>query len=438
MVMDIEKQKRIIQAVIHKNILLILSLVIAVPTISSALPKGTIRVSTNSDSADASSYSLQPTISSNGRFIVYTSEANNLLEGETIVGKFMIYDVVTGINEILFKNAGDEVPDGSYNEVAAVSNNGRFVMISTEGSNLDPSDTDDSTDAYLIDRKTGTYQLISQSDSGTEITSPCYGLDVSNNGRFALFMCDGDGVVAEDNNNHRDIFLFDRRLEQMLWVSQSPGIERDDCNAGSLSLSTNAKYVLFSCAQTGTSNSNISLFRFNRITGVTVTVSINADGSPSEGVVGRHGITGDGKRAIFSFDKPMTPQDSNSIENIYLRDIAAGTTELLVMGLDEQLPDQETIFGSLTMNGRYITYASDATNLDDLPDTGYTDIYRYDTATKKSLRISINNSNVPGNGNTLWSSISTSGKRVAFSTVASNLHFNDGNLVSDVFVRILK
>lgn len=422
----------------YNKVLALLGLVILAPTGSSALPKETRRVSTNSDNADASSYSLQPTISSNGRYVVYTSEADNLIDGETVVGKFMIYDVVTGLNQILFKNSGEEVPDGSYHEVAAVSNNGRFVMISTEADNLDPSDTDGLSDAYLVDRKEGTYHLISQSNSGAEITSPCYGLDITNNGRFALFMCDGDGIVPEDTNNRRDVFLLDRHLNKILWVSQSPGIERDDCNAGNLSLSNHAKYILFSCAESDTANSNILLFRINRSNGVTIPVSINSDGTSSEGIVGRHGITGSGKKAIFSFDKPMTPEDTNSLANIYIRDIAKGTTELLVMGIGGELPDQDTIFMSLTNSGRYITYASDATNLDDLADTGYTDIYRYDTVAKKSLRISINDSGVPGNANGSWSSISNNGRRIAFNTSASNLHFNDSNLDNDVFVRILQ
>lgn len=421
-----------------KKLFILLNIIFLTPAFANPLPKETRRVSTNTDNADASGPSLLPTISGNGRFIVYPSEADNLIYGPPEIGKFMLYDITTGLNQILFKGYSGEVPDGPYNEVASVSFSARYVLISTQGNNVDPADADNAVDAYLIDKTSGTSQLISQTITGDQITSPCYGLDVTDSGRFVLFSCDGDGIIPEDTNNRRDIFLLDRNLNQITWVSKPPGISRDDCNAGSLSLSKNAKFTLFSCSVSGSSNSNIKLFRYNRITGATIPVSVNSDGTPSNGVVGRHGITEDGKKVIFSFDNSMTPSDNNLLTNIYLRDITAKKTTLLVTGIGGQLPDQDTIFRSLTPDGRYITFASNASNLDNRTDTGYYDIYRFDVVTKKSLRLSINNFGTPGNGNGSWSSISNSGRRITFNSSANNLHLNDSDNDSDVFVRILK
>lgn len=420
------------------KLFILLNIVFLTPNLANGLPKETRRVSTNTDNADATGPSLLPTISGNGRLIIYTSEADNLIYGPPEIGKFMVYDITNGLNQILFKGYTGAVPDGLYNEVASVSFSARYVLISTQGNNVDTSDSDSAVDAYLIDRISGTRQLVSQTTTGTQVTSPCYGLDLTDSGRFVLFSCDGDGIIPEDTNNRRDVFLLDRNLNQISWVSAFPGISRDDCNAGSLSLSKNGKFTLFSCSVSGSSNSNIKLFRYNRITGVTIPISINSDGTTSNGVVARHGITEDGRKAIFSFDKSMTPSDNDLLTNIYLRDIAAKKTNLLVTGIGGQLPDQDTIFRSLTPDGRYITFASNASNLDNLADTGYSDIYRFDSVTKKSLRLSINNFGTPGNGNGSWSVISNSGRRIAFSSSANNLHLNDSDNDSDVFVRILK
>ena len=95
----------------------------------------------------------------------------------------------------------------------------------------------------------------------------------------------------------------------------------------------------------------------------------------------------------------------------------------------------------ISADGRVIVFSSDATNLDDLADNGFDDVYVHfwDDAEKRSTqRISVGHdaegNPVPGNGDSNHARVSADGRMVVFSSAASNMVENDNNNASDVFV----
>ena len=59
----------------------------------------------------------------------------------------------------------------------------------------------------------------------------------------------------------------------------------------------------------------------------------------------------------------MDPEDPNVIGDIYVRDLVAGTTELISRGLNDQPANDNSHYPVLSSNGRFIAYHSHASNL---------------------------------------------------------------------------
>src|SRR5690606_34405118 len=89
---------------------------------------------------------------------------------------------------------------------------------------------------------------------------------------------------------------------------------------------------------------------------------------------------------------------------------------------------------SLSADGRYITFSSDATNLIANDTNNQTDIFVFDMATEQIERVSIASDGTEANYYSAHPTISMNGRYIAFASEASNLVLNDTNGLPDFFV----
>ena len=94
----------------------------------------------------------------------------------------------------------------------------------------------------------------------------------------------------------------------------------------------------------------------------------------------------------------------------------------------------QSAVASISADGRYVAFISDASNLVPGDTNGVTDIFVYDRQTGTIERVSVAADGTQGNGGSCQPSISADGRYVAFSSYASNLVPGDTNGISDVFV----
>ncbi len=108
----------------------------------------TIRVSVASDGTEADSYSVTPFISADGRYVAFTSGATNLVPDDTNgVDDVFVHDTQTGItNRVSVASDGTEADDHSFN--ASISTDGKYVVFSSSAANLVPDDTNDYDDVF--------------------------------------------------------------------------------------------------------------------------------------------------------------------------------------------------------------------------------------------------------------------------------------------------
>jgi len=178
--------------------------------------KLTSRVSVNSAGVQANNESKAPSISADGRFVAFASNANNLVAGDTNgAWDIFIRDRSTNqTNRLSINNIGVQGNGESRNPT--ISADGRFVAFESFATNLVPSDTNGSWDFFVRDRLTNQTSRISVSSAGAQVTiGTFYGEStpaISADGRYIAFQSDAKNLVTNDTNLFSDIFLRDSLL----------------------------------------------------------------------------------------------------------------------------------------------------------------------------------------------------------------------------------
>src|SRR5439155_27021792 len=160
-------------------------------------------VSGNARSFDAS-------VSADGRFVAFRSEASDLVSGDNN-GKRDIFvrDMQTAVTTRISVGAGGAEANGD-SDSPSISQDGRFVVFSSEASNLAGNDSNGKRDVFLHDRDTGTTTLISINQLRTASSNGVsFEPSISQEGRYVAFTSSSSDLTTGDNNNSSDIFLYD-------------------------------------------------------------------------------------------------------------------------------------------------------------------------------------------------------------------------------------
>jgi Tol biopolymer transport system component len=147
-------------------------------------------------------------------------------------------------------------------------------------------------------------------------------------------------------------------------------------------------------------------------------------------------VSSDGRFVAFaSTGSNLVPNDVNGVADVFLRDRSARTTERVsVTGTGDE-PNGASFESSVSADGRFVAFASDASNLVTRDGDNATDVFVRDRALSRTERVSVGAGGVEGNGSSSLCSLSANGRFVAFASTASNLVAGDSNGVRDIFVR---
>jgi Ca2+-binding RTX toxin-like protein len=176
------------------------------PTTASILK----RISTSATGAEATGPSINAQFSPDGRFVVFESAASNLVAGDTNNAiDIFLKDLATGaISRVSTTAAGAQAEAASsYN--AQISADGRFVVFESEASNLVAGDTNNQRDIFLKDLATGAISRVSTTAAGAQADSANYKAQFSVDGRHLIFESFARNFVTDDTNNTSDIFWVD-------------------------------------------------------------------------------------------------------------------------------------------------------------------------------------------------------------------------------------
>lgn len=339
---------------------------------------------------------------------------------------------------------------------AAISADGRFVVFVSQASNLVPGDTNQAADVFLLDRETGKIERVSITDDGRQADGASSGPSISADGRYLAFVSWASNLVPEDTNrctlmtkemgSCADVFLRDRLANRTVRVSLAEGGQTDG-HSGYLveaggwlhamtSLADDGQRVVFySNAPNLGGRQPGGLFVRDLASGETRQVDLSVDGQPGNNISFGGVLSADGRYVTFySFASNLHPDDQNDFADIYLRDLETNELFLVTAGLSSQGGDGHSIAPALSGGGRYIVFRSAATNLVEGDVNGFEDIFTYDRESGQTRLASRSVHGPQTNNNSLGPDIAAESRYLAFASLASNLVDGDLNSAGDVFL----
>jgi Tol biopolymer transport system component len=387
--------------------------------------------------------SYNPSISADGRFVAFLSNASNIVPGDTNnTFDIFVRDTLTNTTtRVSVDSAGNQADRNSGSP--SISADGRFVAFNSDASNIVPGDTNTSYDIFLRDRLTNTTTRISVDSAGNQGNRWSYNPSISADGRFVAFTSDASNIVPGDTNSSSDIFVRDTLTNTTTRVSlDSAGNQANSDSEGtsiSASISADGRFVAFDSLASnivpGDTNIGRDIFVRDTLTNTTTRVSLDSAGNQGKGYFYNPSISADGRFVAFlSNASNIVPGDTNNNFDIFVRDTLTNTTTRVSVDSAGNQANLQSGSPSISADGRFVAFTSEDFNI--VPgDTNIgRDIFVRDTLTNTTTRVSVDSAGNQGNILSSSPSISADGRFVAFSSNASNIVPGDTNNTDDIFV----
>lgn len=320
---------------------------------------------------------------------------------------------------------------------AAVSADGRFIAFSSAATDLVAGDGNAKSDVFVRDRASGTTERVSVDSSEDEGNNVSDKPAISGDGRFVSFYSLSNDLVANDTNAGGDVFVRDRLNGTTERVSVDSSEGEANNSSGASAITPDGRYVAFaSIASDLAAPDGVGwdIFVRDRQAGTTEVASVPGPGALESGGTDFPSISDDGNLVAFESSKKLTSTDSTINTDVFLRDRTAGTTTLLSVSSAAVQSDYPSYSAAISGNGLFVAFVTGATNLGPNDPSGY-DVYLRDLAAGTTERIGVSSNGTGANNNTLDPAINADGRFVAFHSSATNLGSGDTTGYADVFLR---
>jgi Tol biopolymer transport system component len=418
---------------------IILTCLLVAPTGSAATIK-TRPVALSSAEVQGNSASYWPSASNDGRFVVFDSDASNLVSGDTnATGDVFVRDRLTGTTRRVSISSSEQQGDAPSHS-ATISADGRYVAFVSGATNLVPGDTNGVEDVFVRDRKLGTTRRISLRNNGGEGNEASFSPRISASGAFVVFTSAATNLAPGDTNGSYDVFVRDRNRQRTRRVSVNSHEVGANGNSVDGSITPDGRYVVFGSSSTnlakGDTNAAQDIFVRDLHLGTTKRVSMNSLGFQGNGDSTDARMSGDGRVVVFrSTATNLVLDDTNAADDVFIRDRRTSTTKRVSVRSNGNQANDRSTTPSISLDGRYVVFVSQATNLVGDDSNGQPDIFLRDRATKSTKLISVSSSGAQGNGESYDPSISPDGRFAVFVSYATNFMANDTNGRDEVFIR---
>jgi Tol biopolymer transport system component len=347
--------------------------------------------------------------------VAFESFATNLVAGGgDAFQDIYVHDRQIGITtRVSVDSARAEGNDSSTSP--SISPNGRHVAFESFATNLVAGGGDAFQDIYVHDRDfdgNGTYDeaggvstvRVSVDSVGNEQIGESLFPSISGDGRYVAFQSNAD-LVVDDTLGFLDIYVHDRDFDGNGTYDEAGGI-------------------------------------------ITVRVSVHSDGTEGNEASGAPSIAADGRYVAFVSDATnLVANDTNVKSDIFVHDrdadgngiydepgpVGVSTARVSVDSVGNQ-GNENSNSPSISADGRYVAFESDADNLVADDNNGSTDVFVHDRQTGATTRVSVDLAGVEDTGDSNNPSISADGSSVTFQSDADSLVAGDTNFAPDIFV----
>lgn len=335
----------------------------------------TTRVSTGPDGEPADADARQPAISAGGRYVAFTSAADNLTGGATAEGSDVyIHDRATGATELISRAAGGGPADGP-SRTPAISAGGRYVVFASQADNLTGGESAEGSDVYVADRETGEVELVSQAAGGGAADGPSGEPAIAAGGQLIAFVSQASDLTA-GAAAHPEVYLRDRAAGTTERVS---ALGEVDGPSRAPAISPDGRYLAFDTAAPGvvaaaggaTNPDTRHVIRLDRTSGEATVVTAAAE-RPSY----TPAVADDGRVAFTSRANLTTTWPDHGHEQVYEWDDGV----LVQLSADDDLAapaDADSRTPAISGNGAVVAFAAPATTLTETVTGGLTQVFAH-------------------------------------------------------------
>ena len=404
----------------------------------------TRRVNVSSAEVQANAGSSEVSISGSGRFVVFQSSATNLVPNDTntFVDVF-VRDRLTGVTRRVSVATGGAQSNG-HNGDPSISSNGRFVVFLSDADNLVLNDGNNRSDIFVRDLKTKRTTRVSVSSTGEEADDWNERPSISADGRFVVFDSYAENLVPSDTNAAKDIFVRDRTNRTTRRMSRGMGgAEANDDSEGCVGfapgISADGTFVAFASNANnlvpGDSNGVQDVFVRNRKTGLTKRVSVSSTGL--QGNVGGSSycsISGGGGLVVYESNSiNLVPNDTNRETDVFVRNWRGKKTRRVNVTSSGAQATNWGGYSGISKNGRFVFFQGPDSNLAPADHNGLDDIYVHDRTTHKTRRATPGTTGATNGNGYGW--MSSDGRFLAFESDMNIVAGDTNGTAVDIFVR---
>lgn len=392
-----------------------------------------------------SSYPRREALSHSGRFVVFYSEASNLVPGDTnqeqdVFVRDRLEETTERVSVSSLGIQGETpktFPLPPLSNDPAISGNGRFVAFTSTASNLVPGDTNDAIDVFLHDRDAHETSRVSLSSSGMQGHNGSSEPSISEDGRFVAFGSSAGNLVSSDTNHVRDVFVRDTQTQETTRISMKQNGEQARAASWESAISANGEAISFVTWSriTPSDDKGRDVFVHDRVTGQNTWVSQSQTGERVVRKCFDSDISGDGRRVVFwSVGANFVAGDDNLEADVFLRDLSRGRTRRLSIGLNGEDTDERSYEPRISSDGRTVAYWSAAANIVEGDGNKAMDIFAVDLSARDTFLVSQTSSGEQLKAYSYGPAISGNGRAVSFYTHGRAVPDDDNGHRADVYV----
>ena len=307
-----------------------------------------ISIGVDGQAGSASSEITAGSVSADGRYVVFSSLANNITSDDVSGWHIYLRDRSTDTTSL--------IADGSNSGGSPViSADGQFIAFRSLSSQVVANDLNGFVDIFVYDRTNGSIKRVSVASDGSEATGcscgwpdTCNGCEydnvnshpsISGDGRYITFTSFSSNFVDGDLPDTPDVFVHDQQTGETTIISRASDGNLGNGSSGEPSISADGNSIAFSSAASNLVaedwNNQQDVFLWRRGTVGLTRVSVATDGTEGNSTSTDPVISADGSRIVFtSGATTLANTDSNGfIYDVFLHDLEKGTTTILSSGL---------------------------------------------------------------------------------------------------------
>lgn len=245
-----------------------------------------------------------------------------------------------------------------------VSPDGRYALFASTAANLVDGDTNRSTDLFIADAQNGTLERVNLGQNGVQADDETMSTaDMSDDGRYVVFQSLARNLVASPANGQPQIYMRDRQLQTTTLISRTASGAASPSGSYAPKISADGRHVVYSSSDSlvaADDNDRTDVYHYDRVTGVNSLVSVSAQGQIGNGYSTLPQISADGRYVVFrTTANNLFPGDSNSADDLVLRDLATGVNVVASVKPDGSLFGGSrylALGNAISADGRYVLF----------------------------------------------------------------------------------